>query len=399
MRFVVLIFFLIISCQIVFAKKNPLSEGFLLLEKKDYRKAFSVLSSLNKKEPFLYTAMGMSKALSGEYERAIDYLLISIEDKKESNNWVPNFFIGLSFYNLRRFKEAIPFLERSYNLNPEKESLTLLGRSFFEIEDYKKSEEIFSKLYNEGKNEDISLYLIKAKINQNKISEAEDLIKEAINLYPQNPFLLYERAKLWLTKGQVDLAERDLESALSLSRNEDILKTYSSIKSLKKPQIKEVEEKKVFKLNYDYLYYLSPLVLLTFGIVFVLKRKREKGYSEKLFFAKTLLLKADYISSGNIFSELTKHKKFKESAYKGLLASKTLLGKLNESILMAENLMSEEDKFFYLALIYLYFGDKDNFSKNLNILEQLGLEERVKVLKKLSYSDKNDIADFIIKEV
>lgn len=230
MRFLFLFFFLFSNLALA---KDPLSEGFLFLEKKDYNRAFSTFSTIKKKKPFIYTAMGISKALSGDYEKALDFLFIATEDTKESKNWVPNFFIGFSFYNLNKYKDAIPFLEKSYSLNQDNETLTLLGKSYFKIENYKKSEEILDKIYKEKKDEEISLLLAKSKISLNKNTEAENLLNESITLYPQNPFLLYERAKLRFKNGQIDLAEKDIEIAISLSNNPEIQKIYSSIKLAK----------------------------------------------------------------------------------------------------------------------------------------------------------------------
>lgn len=113
-------------------------------------------------------------------------------------------------------------------------------------------------------------------------------------------------------------------------------------------------------------------------------KKKEVSVKEKLLFAKTLLEKADYISAINIFSELKKQKKYRDSSIKGLLISKILLGKEDNALSEAEQIQSEPDKFFYFALIYLYFDDKTNFNKYLDLLDQLGNKEKVTLLKKIS---------------
>ncbi|MCX7959354.1 MAG: hypothetical protein N3B13_09935, partial [Deltaproteobacteria bacterium] len=47
--------FLLLLFSVEASAKNPLSEGFLFLEKGDYKRAFSNFSSIKKKEPYVYT--------------------------------------------------------------------------------------------------------------------------------------------------------------------------------------------------------------------------------------------------------------------------------------------------------------------------------------------------------
>lgn len=389
-----LIFFFLFP-TVLFAK-NPLSEGFLLLEKKEYAKAFQTFSSIKPKKPHIYSAMGMAKAMNGDYERALDLLLLATEDKNEKNNWVTNFFIGLSFYNLLKYQEAIPFLERSYELNNDSKILELIGKSYFKIENYNKAEEVLEKLYKEKKDEENILLLIKSKISLNKYSDAEKILNETLSLYPKNAHLIYERAKLRFKMGQIEEAERDMEYAIKLNKSTEIKNFYSSIVISKKNKTQKTNIGETINISL----LLSGIVFLSLaGILLFFYRKKEKLIEEQLTFAKILLGKSDFLYANNIFLELMKYKKYRDSSLKGIIITKILLNQIDDAILWAEKIKDEKEKFFYLSLISLYKDDKESFNKYYNFLEELGDQRILETLKILSYSPKEKIIDFLIKEI
>lgn len=395
---VLLILGLIFIANLSLANKNPLKEGFLLLEKKEYERAFSTFSSIKNKEASVYTAMGMAKALSGSYERAIDFLFLAMEEKKEKEKWVPNYFLGLSFYNLKRYEEALPFLDRAYYLSRNDDILKLLAKTSFYAKDFLRAEELLKKIYEKEKDEESLLFLIKTLSSSNKLKEAESLANEGIKSNPKNPFILYERAKIRFTLGMIELAEKDIDNAIGLTNNPEIQGLYSSIKNMKKRSIKESSKKKtVYSINKTpFLYLLVVITLVPLFLIGFLKRKRD-SLKEKLLFANTLLSKADYINAGNIFNELIRDKSLQEEALLGLIKVKIFLGKKEEASSLAEKIKREEDRLFYLALVDICFGEKEEYEKYLGLLEHSGYNDKVKILKKLSYSDKKEVFDFLIR--
>ncbi len=392
-----LVVFFLIFPTTVFAVKNPLRVGFLFLEKKNYQRAFQSFSSVKQKNPEVYTSMGMAKALQGDYERALDYLFIALEDKGEKEKWAPNYFVGICFYNLKRFNEAIPFLEKAYRLTSDISILKTIVESAFQAGRYVEAESHAKNLYTLENTEKNLILFLKVLTELKKFKEAEELATEFLKSQPDSAGILYERAKTRFYRGLIELAEKDLEKAIFINKSNDKMSLYSAIKSLKPQQ--KVKEIKTYNFNnIRWLLYLLSLLFSALIVIFLYRRKTLNSRKEKIFFANTLLEKADYINAINIFNELRDIKSLKNQVITGLLRAHLLLGKKEDAINLAEQLNSEEERFFFLALIYLYSGDKQGYVRYLNILENSNYNEKVRLLKNLMYSGKDKQTQYLIRE-
>ncbi len=391
-----IIFFLIVPV-IAFASKNPLSEGFLFLEKKNYPRAFFLFSSIKVKNPEVYTAMGMAKALNGDYEKALGYLFKAIEDNKEKEKWVPNYFIGISFYNLKRFDDAVPFLVKAYKLTADVSILKNIAQSAYKAGRYLDAEKFAKELYSIENNEENLILLLNIFEQLKKFKDVDELSTRFLETNQESSKVLYERAKARFYSGQMVLAEKDLEKAVLLNKDLKNMAIYTTIKKLNRKEEKELSDTKKNYIKIEWAVYLISIIFLSVIPVFVYKRKKLISQKEKLFFANTLLEKADYINALNIFTQLRSYKCLNKEAVTGALRAHILLGKKKEAISLAEQLDNEGERFFYLALINLYFQDKPEFLRHMDYLENLGYHDRVKMLKKLIYDGKESQIAYLTK--
>jgi tetratricopeptide (TPR) repeat protein len=122
--------------------------------------------------------------MTGKTEEALNNLKIAYAKNPnglEVNNSLGLIYIGDYGLEFIDAKKALQFNKKAFEINKDRITEDVLGRNYYELEDFGKAESIFDKLSNEYP--DILLYkinlgMIKFKLNKRK--EANKLFDEAI---------------------------------------------------------------------------------------------------------------------------------------------------------------------------------------------------------------------------
>ncbi len=377
--------------------KDPLNEGFLLLEKGEYNKAFSALSSIKTKTPQVLTAKGISKYFLKDYRGSIFYLEEALKFESEKKNWVPNFFAGLSSYELKNLSEATYYFRNAYNLKPSKDTSLWLGRTLFEQGEYSEGEKILLEALKEDKkNEEIYEILLNLYYKLGNIEKVKETISLGRRENLNNPiFKLYE-AKVYMKKGDMEKVKEIIDTMPKDKYAEEIESLISSLPVFEKKG-KSKDFTKLINNKVDYkksIIYLVVIGILSLWIIGLFYSSRKKDWDQKLNFALELLKKKDYNGCEEIINSIgqTNYEKFKILKIKLL----TLKGNFLEALDLCEELKSMKTKVTLKAYIYLISNDLTSFKKLIDYIELTDMKNIALELKKLEYHDTNTLNEFLI---
>ncbi|GAB4432138.1 MAG: hypothetical protein OHK0040_01940 [bacterium] len=397
MRFGIVPILLLFSFSTAFSAKNPLYEGFSLIEKGDSKAAFTAFSSVNTNSPVRFTGMGMSKYLLGDYKSSIVYLKEALKSEEESKKWATHYFAGLSLFELKNYKEALPYLETVVRIKKElPEALLKLGICYkmtgdtnSAIDALKKALKLkpdFMEVYNE---------IVDVLEQQNLFDEAFQVIDAGLKLFPENADLIYGRAKLLFKSGKIEEAEKELDRAMKLSKSGKIIHLYSSISAYKKPPVKRdrvSEDSQILKRGLSFsssqLIALSAMLLLTLIIAGLYYRKGEKT-DDELLYIDELLKKGDIIGVEELLNKIKEQDRVPINSLRARYH--VLKGDFNSALASCEKISDVKLKQKLKGLILLYFGEREPFKKHLALLEAEGAKEIKDFLKASSFEDKDEI--------
>lgn len=122
--------------------------------------------------------------MTGKTEEALNNLKIAYAKKPdglEVNNSLGLIYIGEYGFEFLDAEKALPFNKKAFKINKDRITEDVLGRNYFELEDFVMAESIFDKLsieYPEIVLYKINLGIIKFKLN--KRAEADKLFAEAV---------------------------------------------------------------------------------------------------------------------------------------------------------------------------------------------------------------------------
>lgn len=404
MRHGLLLAVVLLSVSTVFAEKNPLQEGFSLIEKGDYQKAFTTFSSLKSKQSARIVGMGISKYMSGDYERAAQYLLYALKSKEEQKKWVTHYFTALALFEQKRYNEAIPHFQNVIKLKKSSEIYFKLGVSLKKTGDYSGALFAFKKaLELEPKFLDAYLEISDIYLEKRDFEEGSRVINGALTIFPEEPKLMYQKAKLLFTQGQFKEAEEELTRAMKFYKDANMLGLYSSIEKKKKVSpanpftVKTVRDeqgksKAVLKNTRQivYLFILSMTIL----VYFIYNSKAKKERNEKLLYVNELLKKGDIEGAKEIMSKITG--KRGDEVFILYTQIHVLQGDYDAAITECKKIKNEADRRYLEGLIYLYFRKVEEFKKHLLILEAEDNKNLVSLLKSLSFEEEKKLISEIL---
>lgn len=397
MRFGIVPILLLFTFSIAFSAKNPLYEGFSLIEKGDSKAAFTAFSSVNTNSPVRFTGMGMSKYLLGDYKSSITYLKKALRSKEEAEKWVPNYFAGLALFGLKNYKEALPYLEAVVRVEKElPETLLKLGICYKMTGDTNSAIDALKKALK-LKPDFLEVYIeiVDVLEQQNLFDEAFQVIDAGLKLFPENADLIYGRAKLLFKSGKIDEAEKELNRAMKLSKNSNIIHLYSSISAYKKPPVKRdrvSEDSQILKRGLSFsssqLIVLSAMVLLTL-IIAGLYYRRGKKTDDELLYIEELLKKADITGVEELLNKIVEQDSVLINSLR--VRYHVLKGDFNSAMACCDKISDVKVKQKLKGLILLYFGERESFKKHLALLEAEGAKEVKDFLRISSFEDKDEI--------
>ncbi|MCX7770563.1 MAG: tetratricopeptide repeat protein [Proteobacteria bacterium] len=390
MKKLLIISFLILTLTGICFANDPLSEGFLLVERGEYAKAFSIFSSIKSESPQVLTGKGIAKYFIKDYPRSIYYLEKSLRYDSEKKNWIPNFFAGLSWYELGDYNKALFYFNVSYTLNPSSETSLWIGKTLYNQGNYIEAEKFLLETLNKNKqNEEVYEKLLFIYFKFDEIKKLEDLIqmgrREAGDL---SIFSLYE-AKIFVKKGEIERAKEVFKKLPKDKYQKEIDELISTAPILEKKDNKLSKMlKKAFQLKWESKttqnlgIIIALLTLLGIGLFY---RNRKKDIQQKIEFANELLKANDLKGCEEILESIRAPypEKYKITKLKLL----TLKGEYFSALDLCDELNDQNIKETLKAYIYLLGNDIINFDKHIDYIELILDKQRVEEISNLKYLD------------
>lgn len=386
--------YLIFTLTLIFYEfcfaNDPLSEGFLFLEKGDYNRAFSIFSSLRAENPQVLTAKGIAKYFSKDYKRSVYYLERALKFESEKKNWVPNFFAGISNYELKDLSKALYYFNITYTLKPSSEISLWLGKTLFEQGNYVEAEKfLLEALKGNKQREEIYEILLSIYFKFENYDKINEIIKVAKSENIISPIFDFYEAKIYLKKGEVEKAKKVFQSLPKDRFQKEIDNLISPLLLVEKTKT-SLLKKIINPLKFDldnkrlkiYPIFIGILSLLAMGLFY---RNRKKDIEQKLDFANELLKANDFDGCEEILDSIRAPypEKFK------IIKIKMLTFKSNffEAIDLCDDLNDIKIKETLKAYIYLFSNDLLNFQKLIDYVEISLDKETAEELSNLKYHD------------
>jgi tetratricopeptide (TPR) repeat protein len=166
--------------------------------------AISLLGTVSKTSPYYQEVgylLGLAYHQKRDYVRAVELLSASVKALPETGQKYRHAIqlLGLSHYLLGHYKEAIPYLEKTSQLEPDSTEITYaLGACYIQVHNAGKSREAYARLFKVPQSS-AAAYVLNAQmmVRQQFEELAEQELKKALELDPKLPqvnFLLGEMA-------------------------------------------------------------------------------------------------------------------------------------------------------------------------------------------------------------
>lgn len=235
-------------------KKDVLSSKSSKKRNKERKKTNNLKSQsrspqvlLKKKEGLFYLYMEKAKICMGKKDcsMAVEYLKKAIKENPKDPK--PYVYLGYAYLHLKEFDKALKAFQQALLINPSySEGYEALGYFYLKLNN-PKAAEIFLKKAYELKPDNIYYgvnYAI-ALMELGKYDSAEKVFSSIKTRFPFIPEIYFNEALLYLKKGDIAKATKDLETFISLTEGINrykqytkkaklILKTISRIKSEKR---------------------------------------------------------------------------------------------------------------------------------------------------------------------
>ncbi len=139
----------------------------------------------------------------------------------ESSKWADTkvlYGIAKAFYDNKQFDKAKEKLEKALNLNPENEAaLVLLGKIYFDEDDFEKSKNIFLTFPKTTENPEVLNYLGLFALEEMKFTDAIKYFSKASNSDKQNHTYFYNLANAYFYNGWFNEAKKCYLNAICIA--------------------------------------------------------------------------------------------------------------------------------------------------------------------------------------
>lgn len=265
-----------------------------------------------------------------------------------------DFNLGLAYFKLESYKEAVPPLEDELKARPSNlQAKQLLGLSYFMTENYARASELLSEVVNARPQEAALYYPLALSLGkQGKAEEAAGVIRQMVSMGGDSPELHILLGQAYYDRGETAKAIEELRAALALNGKTRLAHFYLGVAQLKLGNFEEAAREFEAELA------LNPADLqakYNLGYVLLARQESERGVQ---LLREVIREKPDF---GNAHFELGK----------ALLQLGDVKSAV-ESLEAAAKLSPEEAHVHYqLGRAYLAAGRKADSDQQLELSRQL----------------------------
>ena len=213
-----------------------------------------------------YNSIGLLRAERNDFQVASEQFALAA--KWNPNQEGLNFNLGLAYYKLESYKEAIPPLERELKIDPANVAIKqLLGLSYFMTNEYAKSAALLTEV-TVVKSQDAALYypLALSLLKDGKLDDANNVIAKMVAVGENSPQLHILLSQAHYERGEVDKSLEELANALKLDNKVRLAHFYTGLIHLKAGKFPEAAREFQLELSvnpndFQARYHLAFVVL------------------------------------------------------------------------------------------------------------------------------------------
>ncbi len=209
-----------------------INQGIQAFQNKDYKTAIEVFTLVLEQNPtnsIAYNARGGAYDALGEYDKALNDFTKAIE----YDPIFPHAYYnrGRVYTSLGKNSEALADLQKSVELSPDSFSYRAngnIGLLYHNMGDYDKALEAFAESISANKEEKADVYYYRAETHtalEDYVSAIADY-QAAIERFSKYNLAYQSLAYVYYKTDQLDLAQQNLEQAISISPNSSITHFY-----------------------------------------------------------------------------------------------------------------------------------------------------------------------------
>lgn len=183
-----------------------------LQETKQYDKAQKILSNqeTNPENLFrriIFNLQAENKDVANELYK--DLKSFNVEEEKNNRKY---FLVAEAAYFLEKFNDSEKYYKKVLGGDSYLDARDMLSLIMYEDKRYNESKEILHQLQNAEEKYAIKAYRLESQINklEGDTDAAIDTLNRSLQLLPNNPILLYDRAMLNESIGNMESTEKDL---------------------------------------------------------------------------------------------------------------------------------------------------------------------------------------------
>lgn len=319
----------------------------------DYTKAFSVakdIFNIQKNEENLLNLIKIASK-KGDLNKIEEFV------DSELNNDLIFYEIAKAYYNNRKLKEAKDYLNKALELNFENEkALILLGKMYFDENEFDKSKEIFNSISKTSENPEVLNYLGVFSLEELRFTDAIKFFSKASNIDKKNSKYLFNLGNAYFYNGWIKESVTSYMQAICLAP-ENLDYRYSLAYLYYDRKFYDKAQKEI-----DYILENNPDYALAHTINALLKYEKKDYLGAKAELETNIKNKNDdnftLVSIAKVYSELSMFDKA-ENALKIVLTRNP--DSLNYKCQMAEILISEHQPDEALKLADEIISENENY--------------------------------------
>ena len=241
--------------------------ALVYLNHKIYEKArecFLKVFKLTNNPEYAYR-IGLSFMLEEKYEKAVDFFTVSLDRSGDSDEIYEN--IGICYYHLKKYWEAIQYLEPLINKGVTKEMIFFVyGSSLMKV---------------------------------GRLNEAREILEKGLKQNPSEINILYGLGLLEANRENYEKAARYLEKAVIIDRNPEIIYTLA----LTKMKLQEADSAVELFEEYMLQKQPEPEVLYKIGLLYIQLKEFDKA---RRVFQDIVVLNPAHEGAKNYIKDLEK---------------------------------------------------------------------------------------------